>query len=336
MPIPLVGDLRPVGPVDVRLVEAVAEVDRIGWQVFDTGLNVESDLRLEQVIADLTKLVGSSRRDRSHYGFLLRSGLLYARLLEATMEPCHVQRQRFTTLMQDYRQLHADYPADLIPLIRLAFVAEHLEDTPALQEALTEAMRLIEPASGYPPPQHGPAWLQSLVRRRYGVLVVLPQDGQAERRWDKPFPDPVARVQADALVEVCQQLMTAEMEDRGDAIHKGHIRERDRRNNNVVFYGSRLLERLGQAAYDRVPELSRLDEYAARLVPSLEREKSLPVLHTLGCYYNVTNQPDRLSRVTRRMMEVGTTGDRLMTSLNATSLDEFAGWLKAELGQPLA
>jgi hypothetical protein len=328
VPIPLPDDQQVLEGCGPSLIDFVLKSREIGWKVFKDGPDVASDQALDTVIRDLTAGVARLPRDGSRAAFVLRSAVLYAQLLKATMEPRHVRRQRFEVLRKAYEALSADYPDDFLPLIRLSFVAERLNDPVLVQSTLERAMQLVEASGADRAQQHGPVWLKSLVRRRYGVMVILPRCPEAAYLWTKPLPDPEAERQAEVLAEVCNLLFLAEREDAGASSGAAHDIERERRANNIVFSGSRLIERLGEKAYATVPELHRIGEYADELVPSVERERRLTVLHTIGCFHAATGKPDQVHQVAKHMIKVGLAEDKQMTGLGKDSLEEVWAWYK--------
>ena len=166
------------------------------------------------------------------------------------------------------------------------------------------------------------------MRRRYGAMVILRRCPEAEYLWTKPLPDPKAERQAGILVEMCKLLFLAEREDVGASSGHDHDIERERRTNNIVFYGSRLIERLREIDYATVPEFQRIDDYVAKLVPSVKDERRLTFLHTIGCFYAATGNPDQVRVVAKHMIEVVLAEDEQMTDLDKDSLEEVWAWYK--------
>jgi hypothetical protein len=330
VPFPLFDDEQQALQVcEPSLIEAARKGEKIAWKVFENGPDVANDQALDAVIRDLTAGVARLPQDDSIAAFVVRSWLLYARLLQATMEPRHVRRHRFDALRKAYEALSADYPNDLLPLIRLSFVGERLDDQVCAQSALERAMQLVRASGAASAHQRGPIWINSLIRRRYGIMVILARCPEAESRWTKPLPDPEAGRQAKILAEVCDLLFLADHEDAGALSGEAHRIERERRVNNIVFYGSRLIERFGEKAYASVPKLRSIGDYAAKLVPSVKKERRLHILHTIGCFYAATGNPDPLYRVAKHMIEVGLPEeDTQMNDLRKDSIEEIFTWFK--------
>ena len=176
--------------------------------------------------------------------FYLRSALLYAKLLDATLEPRYLRRPRFDELIDEYKVLCSDYPDAALPYIRLAYLAEKTEQQKLEQEAVDAALARVDNDKYYPKSADGPHWLQSFIRRRH-ALIILRAWPDATRRW--PGEPGAAEMSGEvaALVEACRYLLAADRRDIAREIDEAHGIERERRINNIVFYGSRLIERTG-------------------------------------------------------------------------------------------
>jgi hypothetical protein len=340
-PIPFPNASELLDSCDSATREAANRVDEIGWRLLSTGPNIKSDRELDGAIKKLAAGLTQLGAGVSETGFVLRGYLHYAQLLKATMEPRHVRPARYAQLRDTYAEFSVQYPDDVLPLIRLAFVSEKLGEQSRVKEALTRAIDLLSSADGGSP--HSPHWIQSLVRRRYGSLVVLPRRIGADSVWNKALPHPDAAAEAEVLTEICKLLFDAEDADNqstgADADAgppeapeaKAHAKERERRWNNIVYFSSRLIERVGIQANSDVINYERVCQFANMLVKSIRGQPNLSVLHTIGCYYSAVGRMEDLCNVAKQMMEIGVKND-LMSGLGSNeNLEEFWGWFKAGL-----
>jgi hypothetical protein len=309
VPIPVPDAAAALGQLPPEVLDAYNRVDEIGWALFRTGPGVEADRGLNDAIATLTAAMAGKLDTQER--FHVTSSLLYARLLDATMEPRHARPQRFAALREAYRAFSADNPGELIPLIRLAYVAERVPDPACVESVLCAARKIVaHPAAG----SHGPSWLQSLVRRRYAVIVKRRDGGDA--RWTGPTDSAEAEAQSASLAEMCRLLFDAEQADVGPPSDDAHSLEQTRRRNNIVFYGARLIERAGERAGQLFPPITLLNEYAALLVPNLAKATDLDLLHSVGCYYAAIGSSKQAFRAGRRIVALCISDERRMTGLN--------------------
>lgn len=115
--------------------------------------------------------------------FYLKTALLYARLLDAVLEPMHVRSEKYAELAADYNSIVDEYPNATLPLLRLDFVATQLGQNEIASNARTRAMELVDDDKYYPRDIAGaPHWLQRFVRRRYSMSI-LARYPEASLRW---------------------------------------------------------------------------------------------------------------------------------------------------------
>ena len=111
--------------------------------------------------------------------------------------------------------------------------------------------------------------------------------------------------QANALIKACGILLEAEK--RGEApAGEAADTERMRRTNNLVYYGSRLIERTGSedAFNDLSPDM-RLAAFVERLVPAdIKDLEDIEIVHTAGCFYAAVASITMVKRVASALSAV--------------------------------
>ena len=91
--------------ISAMIAEPLQRLEAAGRSMLSNGPTSEHGRTVDQSIAELEAAVTSGRQQRidGHRMFYLRVALLYARLLDATLEPTYAQRQRFRKLIGEMK-----------------------------------------------------------------------------------------------------------------------------------------------------------------------------------------------------------------------------------------
>jgi hypothetical protein len=310
---------------------AFARIDRIGAALLDGGPDPSHDSEVEAAISDLeqaVKLAQKAKLDRRRM-FYLRTALLYARLLDATLEPQHLRRQMFDRLIAAYEALGQEYPTAALPYLRLHYVADEAGQDEIAQSALQRALNLVDEDNYYPNEAAGaPHWLQSFIRRRVAFFIMR-QCPEANQKWQSNRGPAEEIQEVQVLREACRMLLDAERRDASHVVDgdedRAHQLERERRTNNIVFCGGRLIERQGgRAAFDQLMPPQPLSQLIKRLIPNgIEQASNLDALHSVGSYFAAAGEISEAYGVAKRMFELMISGTQ-MTSENAEACSQEA------------
>ena len=328
--------------IAAMIAEPLQRLEAAGRSMLSNGPTAEHGRTVDQSIVKLEAAVTRGRQQQidGQQMFYLRVASLYARLLDATLEPRSVRRQRFEELIAQYEELRDDYPDATLPYVRMGYLAEKLGQLDRERDAYAAAVNLVDADKYYPPEAGQPHWLQSFVRRRH-ASIGLRDIPDVTRKWPGEPASAEALKQAKALETACSILLDAEKRGEAPGGEAADI-ERKRRTNNLVYYGSRLIERTGSedAFNDLSPDMP-LAAFVDRLVPSdIKDLEDIDMVHTVGCYYAAVANITKAKRTaTARAKEARRAAGHIVwltTNTGKNMAPELTGevedWLK--VGQP--
>jgi hypothetical protein len=330
-----------------KIAMPLACLETVGDSLLTRGPSPDHERSLEQAIGDLEAVIvlGSQRQIDGKQMFHLRSALLYARLLDATLEAKHVREQRFDELIRQYQALSRDYPDATLPHVRVGYLAEKIGRLELECQAITDALKLVDADRYYTQEAGGPHWLQSFVRRRH-ASIVLRNIPDAKAKWSGDPASPEASEQVRALTEACSILLDAEQRDVAPGSGRAIDLDRRRRINNIVYYGSRLTERTGsEDAFNGLSPKMPLAAFVDRLMPAgVEELDDIDFVHTIGCYHaavaNMTNVKRVVTASTKEARRAAEHIFRLMSvgkNMASRETAEAHGWLTAgQQAEPMA
>jgi hypothetical protein len=279
-------------------------IEAVGKALLSTGPRPTDGHTIERAITDLETAIalGRQRKIAPAQMFHLRSTFLYARLLDATLEPKYARRQRFEELIGEYQALHDDYPDATLPCLRVGYLAEKIGRLELERTAVATALELVDADKYYPKEVAGPHWLQSFVRRRHAAIG-LRDNPAVNLKWSGEPDSAEASRQARALIAACRFLLEAERLDIASGGDDAHQLERQRRTNNIVYYGSRLIERTGsEETFNRLSPGKPLAVFVDRLLPQdIEGLADIDIVHSVGCYYAAVVNVAKAQRAARRI-----------------------------------
>ena len=328
-----IDDLRRSHPeIEAKIRRPLDTIAAVGQDLLKAGPGQTHERDIKDAIGALHEAIelGNERRIDRALMFYLRSAWLYAKLLDATLEPKFARRQRFDQLREEYIVLCDDYPKAALPHLRLSYVAEKTERHDLQQKALRIALDLVDNDEFYPKAADGPHWLQSFARRRYAMM--LPGILDATLRWQGAPASGESSEEVKVLSEGCAILLKAEeldtVKEGGDEAHRI---ERGRRTNNIAFNGSRLSERTGSMeAFNHLSPNKPLADFIKRLAPNgIEELSDLDVLHTVGCYYAVAGAMAEAQRTAKRIYGLMSLGKQITGPNAEACYEEAFSWFKA-------
>ncbi|WP_413989191.1 hypothetical protein ACMDCR_24870 [Labrys okinawensis] len=315
-----------------RAIPALRSNEDVGWKLLKAAPQVEHEGVIENVIRTLSFAIEEGREIelRPSLMFHIKLSYLYAKLLDATLEPNYVRPERFRQLVQEYEEICVDYPYASLPRLRLSYLARELRDDDLEKRAISDALRLVDDDKLYPNRSGGPHWLQSFIRRRH-ALIMLRGHPEASRRWVGHAATPEASLQLSALEEACRTLLDAEIIDTATDVDPAHVVERKRRTNNIVFYASRLIERpSGQGVFGRLSPDKPLESFVERLSYDMEVAPEVYMLHTLGCYYAAVGDVDKARGAAQRIFGRMSEGEYMIGVDPEESYQEVIDWFRGE------
>jgi tetratricopeptide (TPR) repeat protein len=324
--------LRRFPQMERKVQRALQTNQAAGLALLGTNPEPADEPAIEEAIKDFQDAVAHGRDH--NFGpmpmFYLRSALLYAKLLDATLEPRYLRRPRFEALIAEYKELCRDYPDAALPYIRLAYLAEKTEQQDLEQEAVDAALARVDDDQYYPAGHGGPHWLQSFIRRRH-ALIILRDWPDATKHWSGEPGSAETSGEVVALIEACRYLVEADRRDVAREIDKAHRIERERRINNIVFYGSRLIERTGSRdAFNSLSSDKSLADFVERLAPDqIDGMDDLDMVHTVGCYYAAVGDSAEAQRAAQRIYGLMSAGKQITGPDATESYDEAHTWFKA-------
>jgi len=276
-------------------------IEAVGKVLLSSGPRTDHGRTIEQAIGDLEAAIalGHQQKIDAKMMFYLRSAFLYARLLDATLEAKYARRQRFQDLIGEYEALGNDYRDAALPRVRVGYLAGKIGRFELEREAIAAALELVDADKYYPREDGGPHWLQSFVRRRHAAISLC-DIPDAILKWPGEPASAEASEQAKALMVACRFLLKADQSDIAASGGEAHDLERQRRTNNIVYYGSRLIERTGsEETFNRLSSGEPLAVFVERLLAGdIEGLEDIDIVHTVGCYYAAVANISKARRAT--------------------------------------